>query len=242
MTSNLTVGQKIKYFRQRAGLSQHEFETLLDASPGSVSRIENDQTNPTKETLKRIATELELSDPEKLDLFELVSLFPTEVEIAAAIEESSSYFENPQVLAYLIDEWANVYALSKGLIQMLGLNDEQVQILLRKNLLEIFFDPSLGIRQIFEPSIFEKVMLVELARMNGEANLRGLPGFARMLKLPDFERLFELSATVPESEVLSPLNKKAILILGGQAVHLNFSRESLKNNARFELIEFLLDQ
>lgn len=66
---NNTLGKKIKNFRLRAGLSQMKLEGLIDASPGSISRTENGEVNPTKETLWKIIDVLNLSPKEASSLF-----------------------------------------------------------------------------------------------------------------------------------------------------------------------------
>ncbi len=58
------IGQKIKNFRKRAGKSQFELELDIDASPGSISRIESGEVNPTKETLVKVGEALKLQDYE----------------------------------------------------------------------------------------------------------------------------------------------------------------------------------
>lgn len=63
------LGQRIKYFRKRSKLSQMELELRINAAFGSVSRMENGITNPTKETLFSIAEALELSAVETATLF-----------------------------------------------------------------------------------------------------------------------------------------------------------------------------
>ncbi len=67
----LSLGQKIKKFRKRAGLSQMELELEIGASPGSISRIENGQVNPTKETIITIAEILKLTNTEIAYLFSI---------------------------------------------------------------------------------------------------------------------------------------------------------------------------
>ncbi len=69
--SDLTLGEKIKSFRKRAVMSQLELEALIDASTGSISRIENDEVNPTKETLLKIVEKLELNPYDAAMLFNL---------------------------------------------------------------------------------------------------------------------------------------------------------------------------
>lgn len=60
MENNLTLGEKIRKFRKRAGMSQLDLEVAIGAAAGSISRIENGEVNPTKETLSRIANSLSL--------------------------------------------------------------------------------------------------------------------------------------------------------------------------------------
>jgi len=71
MNKNSTwpTGFRIKQFRKRAGLSQMELELRINAAFGSVSRMENGITNPTKETLFAIANALELTSIETASLF-----------------------------------------------------------------------------------------------------------------------------------------------------------------------------
>ncbi len=65
----VNLGQRIKYFRKRSKLSQMELELRINAAFGSVSRMENGITNPTKETLFSIAEALGLSAIETATLF-----------------------------------------------------------------------------------------------------------------------------------------------------------------------------
>lgn len=62
------ISNKIKYYRTREKISQLQLELSIGASTGSISRIENGQINPTKETLLKIAEVLNLNFLEKADL------------------------------------------------------------------------------------------------------------------------------------------------------------------------------
>ncbi|MFS8131461.1 MAG: helix-turn-helix domain-containing protein [Candidatus Dojkabacteria bacterium] len=83
----LKLGQKIRNFRIRSGKSQMELELEIGASAGSLSRIENGEVNPTKETLLRIVDGLKLVSFEAGTLFgidmsdSLSNLFNTSKEI-----------------------------------------------------------------------------------------------------------------------------------------------------------------
>jgi len=75
----LTLGDKIKYYRQRAKKSQLDLELETGLSTGTISRIENGNINPTKETLTRIAERLSLKPSEiayllGLHIFSIVEL------------------------------------------------------------------------------------------------------------------------------------------------------------------------
>jgi len=65
----MTPGEKTRRFRKRAGLSQLSLELAIEASPGSLSRIESGKVNPTKETIIDIAKALELETKEIASLF-----------------------------------------------------------------------------------------------------------------------------------------------------------------------------
>jgi transcriptional regulator with XRE-family HTH domain len=71
---NLSISQAVKQFRVSRGVSQLELEISTGLSFGSVSRIENSRINPTKETLYKIATALELNEEELIKLFAIDSI------------------------------------------------------------------------------------------------------------------------------------------------------------------------
>lgn len=83
------IGEKIRNFRKRAGKSQFELELEIEASPGSMSRIESGQVNPTKETLRKIIEALELKSYDAMSLFELeVNDLQGLVELAKKLSNS----------------------------------------------------------------------------------------------------------------------------------------------------------
>lgn len=100
MDKNLTVGQKIKQFRNRAGISQLELEMRIETSPGSISRIESGQVNPTKETLRKIIEVLDLKSKEAILLFDLnFDELPKVVKLAKKMISSLDLDEVLQIIA-----------------------------------------------------------------------------------------------------------------------------------------------
>lgn len=70
----MAVGQKVKYYRERADMSQFDLETEIAAARGSLSRIEKGKVDPQKATLINIAFALNLRNHEVATLFGLETL------------------------------------------------------------------------------------------------------------------------------------------------------------------------
>lgn len=66
-----SIGEKLKFYRHEAMYPQKSVELRLKMSFGSLSKIESGQTNPTKETMKKLANLYELTLEQKIDLFGL---------------------------------------------------------------------------------------------------------------------------------------------------------------------------
>lgn len=60
-----TIGEKVRFFRRRFGISQLDLETAVGMSPGSIAKIESGKTKePRLKTIFCIALVLKLSNPE----------------------------------------------------------------------------------------------------------------------------------------------------------------------------------
>jgi len=93
----LTIGKRIKQFRKRANVTQLELELRINASFGSISRMENGLTNPTKETLFAIANALGLTGVETAILF--------------GIDVGSSNFSQSQNLEIKVLQSDNIHSI-----------------------------------------------------------------------------------------------------------------------------------
>jgi len=88
------LGIKIKKFRELRDLSQFQLELQIGASAGSLSRIENGQVNPTKETIFEIAKALNLDDDEVVSLYSLdIISSQTILNVINSISEGSNVDE-----------------------------------------------------------------------------------------------------------------------------------------------------
>lgn len=90
---NNTVGEKIRNFRKRAGISQLELEMRIGTSPGSISRIESGEVNPTKETLLKIIDALDLVSIEATSLFDIETNISSLLKIPSELLNSKDLNE-----------------------------------------------------------------------------------------------------------------------------------------------------
>lgn len=56
----MTVGQNIKKYRKKRGLTQRELADILETTQQNLAQYENDKRNPKIETIDRIAAALDL--------------------------------------------------------------------------------------------------------------------------------------------------------------------------------------
>jgi transcriptional regulator with XRE-family HTH domain len=58
---NMIIGQRIKFFREEAGLTQHQLAERADVSREAIGNYENGRRVPPVDIAQRIATALEMS-------------------------------------------------------------------------------------------------------------------------------------------------------------------------------------
>ena len=61
----VSIGEKIRFYRERCELTQSQVEFLTELGSGVMSKIEKGNRNPTKETIIKIGSALKL-DPEEV--------------------------------------------------------------------------------------------------------------------------------------------------------------------------------
>lgn len=102
------IGAKIKKYRRMRGMTQQELELGISAAFGSISRIESGKTNPTKETLVKIAEVLGMSDEEKIAVFNLSS---KHLDILKQINEYVEHYANDYIVTWLKTESFPTYGV-----------------------------------------------------------------------------------------------------------------------------------
>jgi transcriptional regulator with XRE-family HTH domain len=69
--NQMSLGEKIQFYRRRKNCSQLALESISGLSTGSISRIERNLINPGKESILKIADALELNNKETAHLLEI---------------------------------------------------------------------------------------------------------------------------------------------------------------------------
>jgi len=140
-----SLGRKIKYFRNRAGLSQFALELGIDTSSGTISRIENDEVNPTKETIIKISKILELTHNQFSYLIDSSFNVIDSPEIKKIINKLSDKIDAHKRVCYLIDHHRCVWYFSKHLVKLMKSYDIELDKLYGHTILEIIFNPDLEV-------------------------------------------------------------------------------------------------
>ena len=241
------LGKRIKFFRERAHLSQLELETSINASAGMISRIEKGRVNPTKETVGKIVEILGLNNKELDYLIGSISLPVKQAEIDTAITSIKEYFGEKHTFAYLLDEKWRVHYLSEGMLRMLTkslpLTRNDIQAQFGKTILEIIFNKKLGFNTFFFQEDYYRNDLAkfQLSRYYNEVGFmvddESFVATVKMFEKDPFLNNIWLSIKDMDINTNSVASKIAKIKLLGFNISLSYSREMLPKNPRFETIE-----
>ena len=159
-----TLGEKIRMFRKRAGISQSNLELEIDASFGSLSRIENDQTNPTKETLMKIAKVLNLREDEISYLFQIRDPEISEEDIENIIKVSDKLFEEIKVPAYVCDYRQRIWNANQVIYSLLDLKSDFINENRGVSIDSLLFDRTLPIYNMLTDSKREQLLKQQILK------------------------------------------------------------------------------
>lgn len=238
------TGNRIKFFRKRAGLTQSDLELSINAATGSVSRLEAGKVQPTKDTVLKIAEVLNLN-PLELDYLIGPKGTPiTQEEIENAKNEVKGYFRQKGVMAYILDDRWRVWTVSKTFQRILKLSDETVEELFGKNLMTVILDKNVNLLNLLEQSKLKEVMYYQLARF-----------YREIYFMADDPVISEVIQSIKQNKLVENVWKEVLRNKGkheqsiesrrvyfnlkGITVELNYSRDKLQHNPRFEIIEYV---
>ena|SRR3990172_1797236 len=243
MDKQKELGKKIRYFRERVRLSQFDLEMELDASPGSISRIENGRVNPTKETLVKIAASLKLNDRESSYLYGDLAEAATPKEIEKIIAQCREYLTKKGVLAYIVDDRNRLIDVSDDFFRFLGIPKEIKPSIVSRPFIEIIFDPKIGVLASLDEKERYETLYNYLERLY--ADMGFMVDDLYYGKIIQFIKDNPLATQIWQKVVkehvanLQPLVKRRVVFkVGGISIPLHYSDEQILNNRRFEMVEY----
>ncbi len=239
-----SLGDKIRYFRKRSGLSQFKLELEISASAGSISRIENGEVNPSKETLTKIGEVLRLNNYELGSLYGLEEVEITKTDIKNAIQKVYKYFNNKNTFALLVDSKGYLHYASLGFIQIIP-NSDILQQLLPIHLLEMLVDPVYGINDLFVDK--DKFLMNELAyfRYSNQNRLQE-DWWLNLLKDLEsantkFKEYWEKSSKI-EEPYIDLENRRIKIKVDNKLFTFLTSFRYLNSDSRFEILDYYLER
>lgn len=237
---NTKVGDRLRYFRRRSNFSQMQLEIEIEASPGSISRIESGEVNPTKETINKIAKVLKMTDREVDYIIGPLANPATEEEIEKAKEAVKDYFNKKGVLAYLMDDRYRLIDLSKDFYKFLEIDPKLKERLLGQVFINIVLDEKLGIVNTIKDNSNLKSFLER--------------AYSEMYFMFDDEYYKEFMKTAKENLLTKDLwaeivkeaptdfhdfeDRDVNFAVWGVNIKLNYSVERLQKFPRFDVVEY----
>ncbi|MBN1331697.1 helix-turn-helix transcriptional regulator [Candidatus Dojkabacteria bacterium] len=238
-----TLGEKLKYFRKRSGLSQLELETEINASAGMISRIEKGFINPTKETIQKIIAVIKLSGLEISYLIGELAKPATEEDIQEARNEVRGHFSNKTILAYLLDDRSRMLDISVGFKKLLALDQTAEVAFLGKTMPQIILDPSLGLRKYIETEDFKESLYFAFNRTWDEMNFMiGDPFYTEIVYWIEQEaflkKIWKEFYEGKSQRVRTEESRTVYFDYQGKKIRMLYTNETLPKFPRFRIVEY----
>lgn len=240
------TGKKIRYFRERVNESQLNIELAMNASPGTLSRIENGQTNPTKETLLKISRYLKLNRLETAYLLGDTDKPSSIEEINEVRDRLKEYFGKKDVVAYLTDDRYRLVAASKGIQQLMDVSPEHLKKLLGESLIKILMDDSLGIKKFVADDEYKTILKNLIYRYYVEVGFmicdeKNLETIEFILHNSEAKKYWEESHKdyLENKSIYTLESRKVTFKFGFLTVPMYFTVEPLTWNERFQMVEYM---
>lgn len=244
------LGNRIKFFRKRAKISQFELEGKIGASAGSLSRIESGEVNPTKETLEKIVKSLGLNIREDDYINGKTSEPATEEEIFAVTNYLHNTYPSKSSFFYLADErWRLIY-ISDNIIKIIGYSsrDEFLRRAYKKTIPQVLIDSGIGIKNLFDEKYYMDLLYRQLYSYYKEVGfMQDDQFFAETIKdiskSPFAKGLWEkvISDNSGQNGPLSRGDSIVYFNLLGFRLAQRYSRQVLYDFPRFEIREYHLE-
>ncbi len=237
------IGPRLKFFRQRARMSQLELEVAIGTTPGAISRIESGKVNPTKETVLEIAEILHLNSLE-LDYLQGKAIEAvSEKEIHEVETLLSGYLSKKGVIAYISDERWRIFKVSSSLIKMLRASEETVTKSYGMTVIDMLLNDELGVNKFIKNEMFDTVLRVQLENYYDEVGFMiDDPIYLKTVKLiksnTTASKIWD-EIKNQKTHYFNTVDMRVVYFnLMGLQIPFNYSREPIRTQSRFVLIEY----
>jgi len=198
--------------------------------------------NPSKETILAIAYSLRLS-PTEISYALSINNTPTEQEINHAKKYFNNLLNSNKVFGYFLDNRSKILAFSKG-FKKLGVSENiDLDKLIGKNIVELTFDPNLGIREKFPEDYFDDITIPVLAVLKQEREFMlddpyWVDMFNELSKYPDFDRLWEQVQKI-KIDLFSEEARTVYFNILEHSIAMVFHINILPLDPRFSFVEYI---
>lgn len=178
----MTLGQKIKYYREKQKMGQEHLAALSHIAVSTIRKYEADERNPKEEQIEKLAYALHISPAALKDntISDLIDALPAlyniglfgDIQFCGEADAEGNYdpetfsikFNNKELMDFLI-AWAKKKAEADSVIKAAALvKDTETQNLMKKRLDDIYADVEnkLVLEKVAEQIYFEE----ELPKIN----------------------------------------------------------------------------
>jgi transcriptional regulator with XRE-family HTH domain len=238
---SILIGEKIKFFRERSGLGQYYFEEIVGIAHGSLSRIEKGKTNPTKETIHKIAAMLNLTNTEIMYLNGTFDEDATKDEINNAIFEVKYILDDPKTFAYLLDDKRRIVSVSEGFRGISSVSNLTLENIIGQNILEFICEQSSIHKDDFFIKDIKKMLVLQLSRLIYDSPYIFFEDYWKDLifKLRE-NKVFAEAWDIVNSkdyrfDIFNIESRTIQFLFNGFEVNLVYAEEFLRKNQRFHL-------
>ncbi|MCA9381978.1 helix-turn-helix domain-containing protein, partial [Candidatus Dojkabacteria bacterium] len=214
----------------------------IDASFGSLSRIENDQTNPTKETLMKIAKVLNLREDEISYLLGVSDGPVSEETIENAVKFVSRFLNPDERLFYLVDDTWTLLYYSEGMRKLLDIDPQIAELVLGKNILELCLSPDFPLARLFSKHNYDEFISNQVDFFLEESGYRRMePWFEKLVNklnmYPEFKSAWK---DRERKTVANSLERTFQISMGGADINVAYTKTRLEQFPRIGIIEWEL--
>lgn len=144
----VTLGQKLKLFREEYKFSQFNLENTLSLGFGSISRIESNKTIPTRKKIKKISDCLNITDQEFDYLIGAKAECVSTDKINTVINVTKNIWNDPTGFYILLDDYFRICKLNTRIIHLFNLDEYTLNnYIYLKNIIAVLLNPKLPFKK-----------------------------------------------------------------------------------------------